>query len=505
MVQDGTIVRNQKKIMWEQFKFYKKLYSSDPKVIFALRNNSGIIVRPEDKFKLDGEITYEEFAQATYQSHNNKTPGCDGIPVDLIKTFFKQLGMILFLALKESIQIGDLFPSAKKGIWSLIPKKDKDPTQITNWRPITLMNADHKILAKVIANRLKPVMQYLIQDQQTGYIENRFIGMNIRKLADLISYVESEQIPAIMITIDFRKAFDTVEKTAIIGVMHYFGFGDNFINLILLLYKGFSTKVLNNGRLSESFSLSRQIHQGCTASGYIFVLIVETLAHKLKEDTEIKKIEIDGESDLLSQYVDDITIFLKYDNISLQRVVNILREFALSTGLKVNYDKSIVYKIGGAKHLPNLKVDGPLKWSTDQISILGIDLDSSSSEQTISRTIEKMVSITKTWKQRGLSLIGKVNLLSSLFGSLLVYPMQVLGKITQRLVKRIEQLLNEFIWSGRKPKIKLKVLQSDKADGGLNLFDPLTKDTALKTVWVKRFTLMEPFTQNLALYSIKPK
>ena len=210
--------------MLEQFKFYKKLYSSDPKVIFTLRNNSGITVRPEDKFKLDGEITYEEFAQATYQSHNNKMPGCDGIPVDLIKTFYKQLGMILFLALKESIQIGELFPSAKKGILSLIPKKDKDPMQITNWRPITLMNAHHKILAKVIANRLKPVMQYLIQDQQTGYMENRFIGMNIRKLAHLISYVESEQIPAIMITIDSRKAFDAVEKTAIIGVMHYFWF-----------------------------------------------------------------------------------------------------------------------------------------------------------------------------------------------------------------------------------------------------------------------------------------
>ena len=75
------------------------------------------------------------------------------------------------------------------GILTLIPKKDRDATHIKNWRPITLMNTDHKIYAKALANRIKPTLESLISQHQTGYMHSRFTGMNIRKLMDILLYM----------------------------------------------------------------------------------------------------------------------------------------------------------------------------------------------------------------------------------------------------------------------------------------------------------------------------
>ena len=181
---DGHIVSDQKKIILEQFKYYKELYATNPNIIFQLQNKTGIVLTTEQNKSLEKEIGYEEFAQAVLQSNNEKTLGSDGIPIDLIKAFFAKLGLYLFAAIKESVKNNILFPSAREGILSLIPKKERDPLLIQNWRPITLMNADHKVSAKIIANHLKTVVQNLIQNQQTGYMQGRFLGQNICKLID---------------------------------------------------------------------------------------------------------------------------------------------------------------------------------------------------------------------------------------------------------------------------------------------------------------------------------
>ena len=78
----------------------------------------------------------------------------------------------MFDAFTEAITNKELFRSAKKGILTLIPKKSKDPMYVKNWRPLTLMNTDHKVYAKVLANRLQKVLTYLIGNQQTGYMKN---------------------------------------------------------------------------------------------------------------------------------------------------------------------------------------------------------------------------------------------------------------------------------------------------------------------------------------------
>ena len=94
---------------------------------------------------------------------------------------------------------------------TLIPKKDKSLCYIKNWRPISLLNCDYKIAAKSIANRIKKVLPSIISSDQTGFLKNRFIGENIRLINSIISYTDIEQIPGLLLFIDFEKAFDTLE------------------------------------------------------------------------------------------------------------------------------------------------------------------------------------------------------------------------------------------------------------------------------------------------------
>ena len=89
--------------------------------------------------------------------------------------------------------------------------KKGDNQLLDNWRPISLLNTDFKIFAHVLANRLKPLLPYLINENQTAYVKGRFIGQNVRLITDVIDYTDEMQIPGIVLFLDFQKAFDNVE------------------------------------------------------------------------------------------------------------------------------------------------------------------------------------------------------------------------------------------------------------------------------------------------------
>ena len=123
----------------------------------------------------------------------------------------------LFLILNAGF--GTLSISQRRGVISLIPKDENNLTKSSNWRPITLLNVDYKILAKVTAKRIEPVFPILIHPDQTGFIKGRFIGQNIRLLNDLIEFTDDQRVPGIPLFIDFEKAFDSIEWTFIQNVL----------------------------------------------------------------------------------------------------------------------------------------------------------------------------------------------------------------------------------------------------------------------------------------------
>lgn len=127
-----------------------------------------------------------------------------------------------------------LTKSQKKGVLSLIYKGDGNTKNLNNWRPITLLCVDYKILARILANRLKVVLENLINPNQTGGLTKRKITDNLATIRNIILNMEKGNKAAIL-TMDFKKAYDRVERNKIYHVMEVMGLPDQFIKFIKIL------------------------------------------------------------------------------------------------------------------------------------------------------------------------------------------------------------------------------------------------------------------------------
>ena len=191
-----------------------------------------------------------------------------------------------------SIKRGILPLSTRRDIILLLPKKNKDTQFMKNMRPLTLLNSDYKIIAKIFDNHLRLVLPYLVHQDQTGFIAGQTISMNTRNLLDIIEYTRNQNIPAVIMSIDFEKCFDKIDYSAIFGALKYFNFEEYFVKSVKLFYTQFEVCMQNYGFQSQFFVKSRSVNQGCIISPRIFLLTSEILANKLRNDPEVCGIKI---------------------------------------------------------------------------------------------------------------------------------------------------------------------------------------------------------------------
>ena len=187
----GEITSNPAEINNAFRNFYSQLYSSefdgDESRISTFLNPLSIPSTPPDLVnKLEAPITQAEITQAISLMQSGKTPGPDGFPSEFFKQFSRPLSAQFAAVLLESHQRGSLPPSMKEAVITFIAKKGKDPVDCASYRPISLLNTDAKILAKVLALRLDEALPHIITTDQTGFIKNRHSFFNIRRLLDVI-------------------------------------------------------------------------------------------------------------------------------------------------------------------------------------------------------------------------------------------------------------------------------------------------------------------------------
>ena len=139
---------------------------------------------------------------------------------------------------------GEMSISRKRGIISLIPKKDKDKKYLKNWRPISLLNNDYKIVTKALASRLEKVLPTIISANQTGYVKGRYIDESIRIITDMMSFTKEKNIPGLAVFLDFEKAFDSIEWCYLQKCFEGFNFGPQLRQWITVLYNNISSCVL---------------------------------------------------------------------------------------------------------------------------------------------------------------------------------------------------------------------------------------------------------------------
>ena len=505
---NDSIINDPKEILCKQKCFYQNLYSSNlhcesTQALDTFLKEENITKLSDGmKNKCEGQIIESEAKLAIRNMKNNKTPGSDGFSAEFYKFFWTDIGSFLLRSLNMAITTDELSLTQKQGIITCMPKGDKPRQFLKNWRPITLLNVDYKILSSILANRIKSVLPGIISDDQKGFLKNRYIGENIRTVYDIMHELEKRGKSGLLLLIDFEKAFDSIEWNYIRKVLKSYNFGESFISWFDILYKNSCSCVLNNGHFSEFFNLGRSCRQGDPLSPYLFILSIEPLAMEVKRNPNIKGIQID---DKIGQYADDTYLLLDGSESSLRSSMDLFSNFATCSGLKVNVEKTHVVWLGIKKNnITKLGQNLDLQWNTE-FTLLGIKFCVEMDDMIRINYSEKLISIKKIlqfYSKLNLSLIGKVTVIKTLVIPKLVYLFSVLPTPAQTYIKDIEKLFREFIWNSKKARISLNQLENNISEGGLKLTNINAFCAALKLSWIKRLITSDGSWQSIFQYSI---
>ena len=301
------------KILAEEKSFYKTLYTKNKNLNtdeYGTFFNNIPKLCSYDKTLCEQPLTIEECAKALLTLKNGKSPGSDGFPPDFYKIFWKTIKHIVFDSIIYGIENKELSIEQCRGVLKLILKKNKNPCYLKNWRPISLLNTDYKLIAQVFSKRLQKVLPTIISEFQNGYIQGRYIGYNIRTIIDIINFSKTGHKDCLIAFLDFEKAFDQLDWNFIEQTLTAFNFGPFFKNVVKTMYANVTSCVTNNGYSSEFFNIQRGIRQGCPLSALLFILAVEILSIKIRGQPSIKGITINTQEIKLTQLADDTTLFL---------------------------------------------------------------------------------------------------------------------------------------------------------------------------------------------------
>ena len=488
---DSSTITDPTEILNEQQRFFQTLFSSqnpavdDAKYKFLFDNDSIVRLNAEQQQHCEGMLTIDECLAALKTFNKNKSPGTDGFTAEFYLRFWDDLGQVMVDSFNYAFTTGNLSISQRQGIIRLIPKKDKDPSYLKNWRPLSLLNVDYKIATKTLALRLKKVLPQVINNAQTGYIEGRFIGQNIRQISDILSFTAEQNIEGIATFIDFEKAFDSLEWEFLSKAIETFNFGSDFKRWIQVLYNNISSCTVNNGFSSPFFNLHRGVRQGCPLSGMLFILAVEILSCAIRSEKLIRGIQVKGKELKLTQYADDTTTFVK-DGASLGKLLELLDLFQQCSGLKINSTKSEAIWLGKNRNNRSKLYD--LKWPQDPIFALGTAFSYDVYKCEVKNFHEKATKMQKMfnlWSQRDLSLFGKITIAKTLGLSKMIFSSACLPT-PSHIVSSIDKMVTAFVWNNKPAKIKRESMIGSKESGGLDLPDYESIKNSLLVSWVKR-------------------
>ena len=177
----------------------------------------------DDRLCCEGKLTLQECWEALNSMKNCKTPGNDGFAKEFYVCIFTQLGTLLVSTLNCSFDHGESSTSQKQAVIVLIQKTDRDSRLVKNWRPISLMNVDAKIVSKALTIKVKKIVHKLVYTDQTAYVKGRLIGESVGLIEDLLEYADQENEDGILFPADIEKAFDSAEHSFIYATLKKFG------------------------------------------------------------------------------------------------------------------------------------------------------------------------------------------------------------------------------------------------------------------------------------------
>ena len=492
--------------------FYKHLYETyDKSQLITMEEEDDFFkeldqVSANEANSLIEPISLSELT-ATLQSCRDSAPGPDGSPYSILGLLWSTYGKLLADAWNYSISTGKLPPSHKSSYLKLIPKVGKDLKELTNWRPITLSNCDHKLITKTYANRMSKSVAPIIRERQTAYLKGRLINDNIRSMLGTINITNlEERCKGLLVSLDAKKAFDSVEHSYIERCLKELGL-QSFNSIFRLLYSELSTDIIINGRIVKGYNILRGVKQGDSLSCILFIICMEPLLRNIENNHTVEPISSEALGDLpkVYAYADDVNGTLKDSAVGLQSVFNEYERLTRRSGLQLNADKTEVMRLGTADqmsyHILYMNTQYVIE-TKNKIKINGVVLqreESALADENVQLALAKMDKFFRVWSRRNLSTLGRILIVKTFGISQLIFLMQSI-ELKSNHYKTVNALIYKYIWNrhylaAKAPeRIKRDILNKSIKLGGYGMLDVTALDESLKLRAIGRLlTSHHPF------------
>ena len=487
--------------------FYRSLYTQEAVDLEIADTFVAGLPRlsPEDRLGCEGPVTVQECHSAISGMKDGKTPGIDGLPKEFYSKFFYLFGPAFVEVVARSFEEGTLCPSQRSGVITLICKDKNRKTELSCWRPITLLTVDYKIISKVLCNRLSRVMSSLIGEEQACAVPGRSIQDQLHLTRSLFSYVEGRDVPCGILNLDQAKAFDRVSHDYLFLVLRSAGFGPDFLNWIKLLYNNINSRVLVNGYFTNSFPIRRSVRQGCGLSPLLYVLSVEPLTRMICSSPSVRGLHFPGLGGELRviQYADDTTVVVR-DEGSVGNILKICQSFGKASGAKLNTDKSKGMWLN--EYRKTLKIVHGISFDRSCIRVLGVTFTRDPEvlgETNWAPILNKFVKVLSDWGSRDLTLRGKA-MIAEIFGCSKLWFVGKVLFLDDKFLKKFNNYMFLFIWSGDKDRVKRGVMHQATLLGGQNVVNINLKLEAFRILLLIKLIIEEGTHRwrSLAIYFV---
>nr|GEZ27156.1 RNA-directed DNA polymerase, eukaryota, reverse transcriptase zinc-binding domain protein [Tanacetum cinerariifolium] len=333
---------------------------------------------------------FQEVKSAIFSMGNDKSPGPDGFTATFFKDTWDIIGVDVIKAVKEFFTNGRLLKELNHTIIALIPKVNT-PARVTDYRPISCCNVLFKCISKIIANRLKDTLKRLVSPNQSAFVPGRCISDNILLTQEIMhNYHLDRRVPRCDFKVDIQKAYDTVDWDFLRG--------------------------------------KRGLRQGDLLSPYLVTLIMEVftllLKRRVRETSTFTYHRFCSELDLINLcFADDLFLFAHGDVNSVKVIKDALDDFKDALGLNPNMPKRKAYFCNIINYT-KLAILNILPFEEDRLLVkyLGVPLVSSRlMSKDCKELIDRVQNRVNDWKNKSLSIVGRLQLIQSVLSSLHVY------------------------------------------------------------------------------------